>query len=240
MTWLVENLQFVVFHAPAENWDAYQVWFELFKVAPDGYQRHPDQTMRASNANGTYAGLTLQIQCQVGRIDLIVLGQIDGHFPYVKDGVAALAVCKELAMKLAASKNCLRLALVGVLFENFKSLPEANKHFFELTRQGNIPAGASDLIFGMNVRRQFTQEGYVLNRLLRWTALVKQLMQIHVGVMTQEHSVPIDQPAVVLNIDVNTVVRPTPFKANIIKDVVQTLFAEHVQLREEGYAALVR
>ncbi len=241
MAWSVENLQFVLFHPPAESYDAFQLWLDLFKSSPDGYQRHPDPNVRMSTASGTHAGFNFQIQAQVGRIDMMILGQpSQTPFPVIQRDVAAIPILKELAALLATSKNCIRLAFVSVLFENCSSLPEANKRFATLANQNGMPAGASDLMFGMNIRKQFTTAGFVVNRLLRWSSLVKQLMQFQVGAGISEQLLPIEQPAVVLNIDVNTVVRSTPIKNAIVRDIVNTLFAEYEQLKEEGYAALVR
>jgi hypothetical protein len=243
MAWSVENLQFVVFHSPSESFDAFQVWLELFKATPDGYQRHPDPNMRSSTATGVHAGFNFQVQVQIGRIDLMILGQAadNSPFPVVKTDAAGAPLLKGLASSLAATTNCLRLAFVSILFENCGSLPEANKRFSALANQNGIPAGASDLVFGLNIRKQYTAEGFVVNRLLRWTSLVKQMMQFQVGAGgLTEQLLPIEQPAVVLNIDVNTVARSTPFKSAIVKSIVSTLFAEYDQLREEGYAALVR
>lgn len=247
MSWIAESFQFVVFHSPRETHDAFQMWIHLFGVGPGNYQRHPDANLNASQALGQYAGFTWQIQCQPGRVDLFLVGQDDpaqsisgSVFPQIIDRAAALSVLKERVQRLVSDHlQPLRLALVAQHFKNFGELREANVEFCKLTGVNADPTASSDLSFGLNVRREIGPHKIVANRICRWQSLVKQMMQIQINAVVQEQVPVIQQPAVVVNVDINTIAQQIPMKADEATKIAEALFAECDVLTEGGYDQLV-
>lgn len=238
MKWSAEAMQYVLFFPPQEMVDAYQAWLQVFGTSPDSYQKGPDG--QQSIAQGTYAGYPFQLQCQHGRIDLaIVGGDLSSPFPNIVNVDNAIDMLKQKAGVVNSMKPALRLALVVQLFKNFDSQAKTTAEFQKETKLSGIPGEATDLQFAINIRKEFKEAKVTLNRLCRWTALVKQAMQVQIGIMVQGQQSAFEQPALSLVLDVNTVVRPLPFTAASVPGVVDTLFAEFFKLEEQGYARLV-
>ncbi|MDR7148028.1 hypothetical protein [Rhizobium sp. BE258] len=242
MAWSSEFYQFAVFTQPHEKQDAFQVWLDLFGSPPDNYQKAtPDPLNPATQATGTFAGYQFQVQCAAGRIDVFLLGTSGPlSFPVIASAEASLAVLREKANALAASRSVLRLALINQSFEDHQTLESANLRFSEVTDLTDIPDNAQDLNFGINVRKSFDNPTVALNRLCRWISMVKQMMQIQIGPTgAQEPLAPIEQPSLIFNLDLNTVIRPLPFNPGSVSGIIEHLFAENLRLKEKGYEYLV-
>ncbi len=206
--------------------------------------------MNASQALGQYAGFTWQMQCQPGRVDLFLVGQEDAPqttsgspaavFPQINDLASARSVLKDRVQRLVTDHlKPLRLALVSQYFKNFGELKEANVEFNNLTGIKADPKAASDLTFALNVRREIGPNKVVANRICRWQSLVKQMMQIQINGIVQEQVPVIQQPAVVVNIDINTIAQQIPLKADEAVKIAEAFFAESEALTEGGYERLM-
>lgn len=241
MAWTTESYQFVAFHPPQDVSDAFQIWLNIFGASPDNYQRHPDPNTKASQSMGSFAGYNWQLQCAPGRVDLTLLGQsTTAPFPEVGNSQAAVAVLKERVLKLLADHvRTVRLAVVSQGFQNFDTLQQANVAFNQHAWINADPSVSSDLMFGLNVRKEVGDPPVTMNRLCRWQALVKQLMQFQITGTAQEQLPAIMQPAIVLNVDINTLPQQIPYKPAEAARIAMQLFDECDAIREGGYGRLM-
>ncbi|MGN7713937.1 hypothetical protein [Agrobacterium radiobacter] len=241
MNWSVESYQLVYFHQPLIIQDAFQIWLSLFQATPDSYQRHPDPNARATQAGGNFAGYTWQIAAQPGRIDIFIVGNTsDGAdplptFPNIKNDIQArdLLIAKARQLPIEAI-GVVRLAFVTQLSHNVTKLQDANNLIAELLPLNAIPTSASDMSFSLNLRKSITTPPVVLNRICRWQAVEKQLVQLQMGVPQTMQST-ISQPAVMLNVDINTVQQQSGIKTADIDPIIQSLVQESAAIRSGGY-----
>ena len=238
--WKVESFQFVSFTLPSEQVDAFTVWHELFKATPDNYQRQPEPNNLISNATGRFAGFNFQIQSAPGRIDLFLMGENSGPFPLVANDDGGKAVFKEKALQLANLRTTLRLAFVTQLFCDHTTLNDANNSFYDATGIKNPGVVVGDLMFMMNARKSVSKPELTINRICRWNSLVKQVMQIQIvnNVQTSQ-GVTFEQPALTVNIDVNSVPLSLPIAPAKVSGILEHLFDEYEFLKVEGYHGLV-
>lgn len=240
MAWSAETLQFVIFTQPSvAPVDAFQIWIELFTTTPDGYQKHPDPMAMASNATGTYAGYNFAVTCNPGRIDLVLQGAA-APFPEIANLEAATTLLKDRSLILSGKRQGVRFALVAQLFENMKSLAAANEAFAQKTTLNNLPKSATDLTFAINLTKQLGGTGININRICRWNSVVKQVMQVQFGNLVPTQGPSQEQAALMLNLDVNTILRAGSIPGEKSSQVIEGLFAEYRSIMEGGYGELVR
>lgn len=240
MAWSSEFYQFAAFTPPQDKADAFQLWLETFGSPPDNYQRAPDLSIQATMATGSYAGYQFQLQSSPGRIDLFLMGTQGANGSAIINAEEAAAnLLKDRVGILGSSRAILRLALISQVFEDTPSLGAATTKFCELTGLPNIPPNSQDLNFGINLRKEFDNPRVTFNRWCRWVSSIKQLVQLQIGPAGLAEQLPsIEQPSIIFNLDLNTVVRPLPFSANAINGVIALLFDETARLRSGGYAYL--
>lgn len=246
MQWSVEQLQLALFYPPNITQDAYQTWLSLFQSSPDTYQRHPDPSLRASNAGGQMYGYNWSVQNSPGRSDIILNGAPTSGtgfppetFPLVaKDEVATKLLMERLALIQSDQLGVLRVALVVQFVVHVPTLHEANKLFFAETGIAPIESEVSDLIFSVNCRRPLKNSGVKANRLCRWQSIEKQFVAMQLGAFN-DFSPTVVQPAIIMNVDINTVPQQISFKPSEIAIISDDLYNEVVRIRKEGYNALV-
>ncbi len=244
MNWNVESYQLVFFHQPSVVQDAFQVWIQLFQLTPDNYQRHPDPNAKSAQAAGNFAGYLWQVATSPGRIDVSIVGnasdvvdQMPG-FPIIKnDGQALDLLITKSRLLQPELLGVVRLALVSQFSQNVADLAIANEMLLELVPVSNFPQGALDIIFSLNVRKHLNDPVVHLNRLCRWQAIEKQLFQIQMGV-SQMMQPAFSQPAVTLNVDINTVQQQSAIKAQDVDRVIRNLVNETLAIRARGYDGL--
>lgn len=246
MNWGVEQFQLALFHTPNAAHDAYQTWLSLFQATPDNYQRHPDPLQRASQAGGLAFGYNWLVQVAPGRTDVFLsaantngTGSPVEAFPLVgNDSAASSLLMQRLSLMQVEQIGVLRIALVSQFTFHVQSSQEANERFFALTGIAKVEPTVSDLIYSLNCRKKLDRTGILANRLCRWQTVEKQFVTMQVGAVN-EFMPAITQPAVALNVDINTVPQQVPFKASEVPLIAADLLVESVRIRNGGYNALI-
>ena len=169
------------------------------------------------------------------------------NFPVVKNDKQARELLLSLVSPLQSDAVGLyRLAFVTQLTKDAETLAQANKEAAELVSLTGTPADATDFTFILNIRKSLKQSGSI-NRICRWQALEKQLVQVQMNpqggtlpLSMQPGFLPtISQPSVNLNIDINTADHQSIGNSREAQAIIEEMIAESELIRNGGYNAFV-
>lgn len=235
MSWSAELFQGVLFIDPTKSGvESIELWSSISSSSPQAFQKHPIEAATSITV-GAIDQRHVQLQTAPGRIDVVIGSPTMGStpFPKIDDPDTALRLLSDLCKNLTKNVTLVRAAMVTNWFMDKPDVKSANDAFRELVPVvGEIPPNSQDLIFALNVRKVIS--GQELNRLCRWNSTVKQASHVS----PSGFSTTIEQPALTLNVDVNTtsqnVVKPLD-NAHLIYDYLEK---EQHALIKGGYAAL--
>jgi hypothetical protein len=239
MDFQADSIQGVLFLAPGQRQeDALKLWGELFpNDSPDGFQRFNNSPALNSSAHGDRQGFQINVNAQVGRIDVILAHSpqalpSDAGPPRIADVPAATAKVVELLKRLAANLKVIRTAVVLELAKTVARGGEAVEILNNLPGYP-LPENVTDVNIQFNSRKSFAFDAErEMNRLCAWSSgqvgfiMNPQLQGRNLMMMT---------PFVGLKIDVNSVPQ-TPLSADVINQALDELAAEAVAIAAEGVA----
>lgn len=247
-TWIPSTLRFVVFtHPGTALTDAATLWQQVFGSPPQTFQATPPlpggPPVGGSLAQGNSAAGQVQIQVQVGRVD-IVFPPFDGH-PEELPKLPSFDACLAEGLR-AVSRLSLAALRIGVNIEAQQKhdTPEnANAALAaDIPLLKEAPKDALDLTFALNRRVQM--EDIEINRLLRWSVGSAQFFQFQMAPGTGS-AMPFSVTEinfVQLLVDFNTVPLPhaLPLPGSRLPGLWAALAHEANLALSDGYDYLVR
>lgn len=248
MNWLADSLHCVVFSQPTMAVpDALQPWLRLFGSAPQSYQQNLQGAVFGSMSSGTIGQYQISIAAQPGRMELAILPipypAPDASLPVIRDIATAFAVLQGYSDTLLETGGAIRVALILNLSGQTADAETAKEKFKQSIHYENLPTGATDLSFALNIRTPIslpthTATGLEMNRVCRWGTSMHQLVQVQVGVGGPAPTVVKETHVVTLQLDLNTIPRQVPFLIDEARAVFAALVAEARHLISEGYDRL--
>lgn len=238
--WPAATAQFVWFIADASRLDVPSLFKELTGSAPDTIQQSRLPSPAAPHlavAQGSHGQLSHQLALQPNRLDYIVQGVDTGEHPgppLMPDVEAFLREKQGLISQLVIP-TVVRCAVVLNLFELADSYEKAASRVNELLGGVIRFPDALDVSFQVNRRRQLAHGASTINRLLRFSASVFQVMNITVGPQFTQAMPMIGQAfAANLYIDVNTVPSERILDSHDMSTIWHELILEALRLRAVG------
>jgi len=175
MEFNAESVQGVIFLNPTvKQDDALGLWSLIFPgETPDGFQKQSNSPALNTSASGDRFGFTVNLNTQVGRIDLS-LSPTAASFdptlgpPVITDVPAAATQLGNLLKRLAVNLLPVRVAIVLNLVK-LLSPGEVVQEVIKNLPAFPIPDGATDVMVQFNVRTTFPSlPDLEMNRLCAW------------------------------------------------------------------------
>jgi|CXWL01.1.fsa_nt_gi hypothetical protein len=236
MAWKADNVRTVLFPVgqPPEVLD---VWKLLGVGEPDQYQRRVGVTGIGQASGG---GVLLLVQA--GRVELRMQNVDPEEGPQlIEDPSAQLKTVYELTLKLLEELMVTRLACAADLVEPQDTAAEAAGRVASALPGLKLPAGASDVVFQLNVKRYFSSGAVEMNRVCKWGTATQQLMHVEITPTGGQAPVLLRQREVVtLGLDINTAPQSTAIPRVMAKLLLDELYAETTKLLKDGISVLLR
>lgn len=242
MTWLAESLHAVFFVNPAAaSPDALQPWLRIFGSPPQSYQSSPPGGPQTANSQGLIGEYNVVISSQIGRTEVAVSSAPNqGDLPKgIEDYQTALSTLKGYGSKLYPEATT-RVALVANFSRIAKDAGEAEAFLrADVPLLSQLTLAASDVQFGLNIRKDVAELGTAQNRLVRWSTAVQQIYLMQVTMGSAEPTMVVQEKHVeLMTIDINSGNVSNPNEL-LTSKVLHHFCDEAAQIVSGGYSYLV-
>lgn len=240
--WGIQILQFVWFKDDAEALRAPAV-FRLLK----NEDAENTQVNRTPSANAPFLSIAstalddrnYQVMVSPGRIDYTIARpdrSASGPWAWkLSDGLKVLET--EVQNVIGAAKHvgtANRLALVATLLRNVSTAEQARTFVVDRI-SGDVPAGAIDLMFQLNIRKTSTTTGQQYNRLARFSsASVQEMTLTVVNGRASPTTVGPERHIATLMLDLNTTLEASIYEPNAIAALFREFAEEMKRLAKDG------
>jgi hypothetical protein len=240
MSFQADSIQGVIFVTPGSSQeDALKLWDHVFPGdTPDGFNRNTSLPSLQSSATGMRAGYSVTVTAQVGRIDLVLGGQLQPGIspfagpPRIADVEGSAKVVAHYLQQLLPFTSAIRMAMVLELGQTIEPGSEATV-LQETAPQVPFPPGSTDLQFQFNKRRNFVCAPELqMNRLYNLNSGIFQFFSAGLG--TKPGMTSLSTPYVGMKIDVNSA-QESVLPGDKAAAVADELLAEVMAILNEGF-----
>ncbi|TPL64102.1 hypothetical protein [Mesorhizobium sp. B2-3-15] len=225
----------IVMFGQADVSDVAGIFRDVFEVPATTMQPHPSGI--GSSTSAPLGAISANLHSQPGRLEMVATPiPAQGATMQSIDVDEGLTFLTSKASKLIQSTEIVRLAVVVNLFESVSSAEAACKAFIKATGI-DAPEDSTDLSFSLNYRKKMDTGGVVLNRLLRWEAALRQILQFsNVSAVPLTHNFHV----LTLQVDVNSVPLDKPMEKSAAYALLDTLVKEAQECISGGYEYLIK
>lgn len=235
MSWKADNVRTILFPV-GQPPEVLEIWGLLGIGDPDQFQKRISPT-----GIGQASGAGAMLLVQAGRVELRMQNVDPEEGPQlIDDPVDRLRTACELSLKLLEKLAVTRLACAADLVEPQDTAEKAAEWVSSALPGIKLPAGASDVVFQVNVKRSFSEDPIEMNRVCKWGTATQQLMHVEITPSGGQAPVLLRQRDVVtLSLDINTVPQTTAIPKEIAKRLLEELHAETNKLIKDGISVLL-